>query len=281
MQENSNELRLSLLPGLIDAAKRNASRTLVDLALFEIGLVFLPAKSNVAVELPTGNVLPSEAELQRLRDSIPVQPLTLAALFMGDRVGQQVGRKSIKSSYADAISLVRNIANVLSVELVIEQAEPQGFHPGRSAVIKTVDGVTLGFAGELNPELTAQNDLPRQVSVLEINLDALFDSVPETVSANAIYTFPAATQDLSLVMDQSVSAAEIQNVIRSASGELLEDVVLVDDYRGGNLEANQKSLTFALRFRAEDRTLTQVEASEARDRAVSEANRLFGATLRA
>ncbi len=281
MQESSNELRLSLLPGLIDAAKRNASRTLVDLALFEIGLVFLPATSNATVELPAGNVLPSQAELQRLQDSIPLQPLTLAALFMGDRVGQQVGRKSIKSSYADAISLVRNIANVLSVELVIEQAEPQGFHPGRSAVIKTVDGVKLGFAGELNPELTAQNDLPRQVSVVEINLDVLFDAVPATVSATAIHTFPAATQDLSLVMDQNVSAAEVLNVIRVSCGELLEDVVLVDDYRGGNLEANQKSLTFALRFRAQDRTLTQVEASEARDKAVSEANRLFGATLRA
>ena len=281
MQESSNELRLSLLPGLIDAAKRNASRTLVDLALFEIGLVFLPATSSASVELPVGNVLPSQAELQRLQDSIPLQPLTLAALFMGDRVGQQVGRKSIKSSYADAISLVRNIANVLSVELVIEQAEPQGFHPGRSAVIKTVDGVKLGFAGELNPELTAQNDLPRQVSVVEINLEVLFDAVPETVSATAIHTFPAATQDLSLVMNLNVSAAEILNVLKVSCGELLEDVVLVDDYRGGNLDANQKSLTFALRFRAQDRTLTQVEASEARDKAVSEANRLFGATLRA
>ncbi len=281
MQESSNELRLSLLPGLIDAAKRNASRTLVDLAIYEIGLVFLPAKSGEEVSLPLGTKLPSEAELQKLHDSIPVQPLTLAALFMGDRLNQQVGRKSVRSSYADAISLVRNIANVLSVELVLEQAEPKGFHPGRTAAVKTVDGVLLGFAGELNPELTAANDLPRQVSVVELNLDLLFASVPATVSASAIHTYPAATQDLSLVLDQGIPAAAVLEVIKSASGELLEEVVLVDDYRGGNLEANQKSLTFALRFRAEDRTLTQVEASEARDRAVSEANRLFGATLRA
>ena len=281
MQESSNELRLSLLPGLIDAAKRNASRTLVDLALYEIGLVFLPAKSGESVSLPLGDKLPAGAELQKLHDSIPVQPLTLAALFMGDRLAQQVGRKSVRSSYADAISLVRNIANVLSVDLVLEQAEPQGFHPGRTAAVKTVDGVLLGFAGELNPELTAANDLPRQVSVVELNLDLLFAAVPATVSASAIHAYPAATQDLSLVLDQNISAASVLEVIKVATGELLEDVVLVDDYRGGNLEANQKSLTFALRFRAEDRTLTQVEASEARDRAVSEANRLFGATLRA
>jgi len=281
MQESSNELRLSLLPGLIDAAKRNASRTLVDLALFEIGLVFLPAKSNAQVELPIGNAVPTEAQLQNLHDSIPVQPLNLGALFMGDRIGAQVGRKSIKSSYADAISLVRNVANILSVELIIEQAEPLGFHPGRTAAIKTLDGVLIGYAGELNPELTAANDLPRQVGVVELNLDVLLAAVPATVSASAIHTYPAATQDLSLVLNRDVSAAKVLEVINSACGELLEEVVLVDDYRGGNLEDNQKSLTFALRFRAEDRTLTQVEASEARDNAVSEANRLFGATLRA
>jgi phenylalanyl-tRNA synthetase beta chain len=281
MQESSNELRLSLLPGLIDAAKRNASRTLVDIALFEIGLVFLPAKSNDQVELPIGNAVPTQAQLQKLHDSIPVQPLTLGALFMGDRIGAQVGRKSIKSSYADAISLVRNVANILSVELIIEQAQPLGFHLGRTAAIKTLDGVLVGYAGELNPELTAANDLPRQVSVVELNLDVLLGAVPATVSASAIHTYPAATQDLSLVLNRDVSAAKVLEVIKSACGELLEEVVLVDDYRGGNLEDNQKSLTFALRFRAEDRTLTQVEASEARDNAVSEANRLFGATLRA
>ena len=114
-----------------------------------------------------------------------------------------------------------------------------------------------------------------------MNLDELFELVPEVISAKAIHTFPATTQDLSLVLDENIAAAEVMDVVKVAAGELLEAIDLVDDFRGGNLPEGQKSLTFALRFRASDRTLTQTEASEARDNAVAEANRRFGATIRA
>jgi phenylalanyl-tRNA synthetase beta chain len=92
---------------------------------------------------------------------------------------------------------------------------------------------------------------------------------------------PAATQDLSLEVPLEVPAASILASIIEGAGSLLEHVDLVDDYRGANLPAGKKSLTFALRFRAEDRTLTQAEASESRDAAVALANQKFGATLRA
>jgi phenylalanyl-tRNA synthetase beta chain len=147
-------------------------------------------------------------------------------------------------------------------------------------VIKGTE-IAVGFAGELHPELAAANDLPRQVGVLEINLELLFAHAPELVQAGAVDTYPAATQDLSLVIDQNVPAGKVLEVLTQAAGELLEDIVLVDDYRGANLEEGKKSLTFALRFRANDRTLTQLEASQARDNAVSAANASFGATIRA
>jgi phenylalanyl-tRNA synthetase beta chain len=83
------------------------------------------------------------------------------------------------------------------------------------------------------------------------------------------------------VIDQDVPAGKVLEVLTQAAGELLEEIVLVDDYRGSNLEEGKKSLTFALRFRANDRTLTQLEASQARDNAVSAANASFGATIRA
>jgi phenylalanyl-tRNA synthetase beta chain len=280
MQEEINELRLSLLPGLLDAAKRNLSRNLVDLSIFEIGLVFQPASSVEPVSLPDGTSKPSEGDLAKLFASVPLQPLMLGGLFIGERTYQQVGRKATKASYADAITVVRNLAQLLSVELTVEQAEPKGFHPGRSAELKVGEQV-IGYAGEVHPELAMASDLPRQVAVFEINLDDLFNCVPETVVANAIRTYPAATQDLSLVLDSSIPAAQVLKTIWESAGELLEEVILVDDFRGGNLAENEKSLTFALRFRASDRTLTQAEASQARDQAVAEANRRFSATLRA
>jgi len=280
MQEDVNELRLSMLPGLLDAAKRNVSRTLTDLAIFEVGLVFAPS-NQAEVSLPSGVKLPSEAELAALHESVPHQPLSLGALFVGDRVAAQVGKKSVKASYQDAIQAARTAAHAVGVEVYLEQVVVQGFHPGRTAAIKVVGSDDfIGYAGELHPELAAENDLPRQVGILELNLEVLFANAPELVQAQAVHTYPAATQDLSLVLKLDVPAGDVLNVLRAAAGELLEEISLVDDYRGNNLAEDEKSLTFALRFRASDRTLTQVEATEARDAAVAAANAKFGAVIR-
>jgi phenylalanyl-tRNA synthetase beta chain len=91
---------------------------------------------------------------------------------------------------------------------------------------------------------------------------------------------PAATQDLSLVVKADTPAADVLAAVRLGAGELLEGITLTDDYRGSNVAEGFKSLTFALRFRAMDRTLTQIEATEARDAGVSEARKLFNAEIR-
>jgi phenylalanyl-tRNA synthetase beta chain len=92
---------------------------------------------------------------------------------------------------------------------------------------------------------------------------------------------PAATQDLSLVVSRDVPAAEVMTAVAEGAGELLEHISLTDDYRGENVEHDKKSLTFALRFRASDKTLTQAEATEARDAGVAAAAAKFGAVIRA
>lgn len=282
MQEDVNEMRLSMIPGLIDAAKRNVSRTLTDLSIYEVGLVFKPAKSNADVKLPNGTSLPSAKDLEALHASVPQQPLSLGALFIGNRIAEQVGRKAVRSGYADAIQAARVAFHAVGLELELVQASPLGFHPGRTAELK-VRGtdVSVGYAGELHPEVALANDLPRQVGAMEINLEVLFANAPELIQAGSLDTYPAATQDLSLVIDENVPAGQVLEVLAESAGELLEEIVLVDDYRGSNLEQGKKSLTFALRFRATDRTLTQVEATQARDNAVSAANAKFGATIRA
>jgi phenylalanyl-tRNA synthetase beta chain len=117
--------------------------------------------------------------------------------------------------------------------------------------------------------------------VFEINLDLLGALAPAVVQASEVNTYPAATQDVSLLVQSEVPAAEVLAVVREGAGQLLELVTLTDDYRGQGIEPGFKSLTFALRFRAADRTLTQAEATVSKDAAVALANQRFGATLRA
>jgi phenylalanyl-tRNA synthetase beta chain len=118
------------------------------------------------------------------------------------------------------------------------------------------------------------------VGVAEVNLEALIDSGRRETRYRDISTFMAATQDLSLVVDVSVPAGEVLRVLRQNCGELLEDIAFVDEYRGEGVPDGQRSLTFALRFRASDRTLTAAEASDAKMQGVAAAAKAFGAKIR-
>jgi phenylalanyl-tRNA synthetase beta chain len=100
------------------------------------------------------------------------------------------------------------------------------------------------------------------------------------VSPSAIAAYPAATQDLSVVVGADVPAGEVLSAIVEGAGPLLELAHLVDDYRGQGILDDSKSLTFALRFRANDRTLTAREATEAKLAGAARASERFGAAIR-
>ena len=280
MQGESPELRNSMLPGLLQAAARNLSRGTTDLALVEEGSVFLPAAGHATTSLPVGNVRPSHDQLAELNGSIPVQPRHLAGLALGDWLPQAPGQQAVQAGYPQAILAVEQIARAAGVDFAIRQATPVGYHPGRAAEV-LVSGEVVGQLGEVDPAIAAEYHLPRRVAAFEVNLDALFSHAPQVLQAAELRVMPAATQDLSLLVEAAVPAGELMTVIREGAGELLEDVSLVDDYRGENVPLGFKSVTFSLRFRAADRTLTQAEASQSKDAAVALANQKFGATLRA
>lgn len=274
-------LRRSLLPGLVETARRNRSRGLNDLSLFEVGLVFLPevGRTYGTQSLPVGDAEPSDAELAELQAGIPPQPRHVGVLLVGDLVTKQPGQSVVPSGIVDALDAVRQIALATGADIEIVQGSHQALHPGRTAELR-VAGRTVGFAGELLPELATEADLPRVVAVAELDLDAVIDLAAPGVEARPIGSYPAATQDLSLVVDAGVSASTVAAAVRDGAGALLEDLHLVDDYRGVGIPDGAKSLTFALRFRAPDRTLTAAEASDAKLAGAAEAAERTGAAIR-
>jgi phenylalanyl-tRNA synthetase beta chain len=115
---------------------------------------------------------------------------------------------------------------------------------------------------------------------MELDLTLLgFDAAP--VPAPRLSTFPVATQDVAVVVDASMPAAEVEAALRDGAGELLESLRLFDVYRGAQVGEGKASLAFTLRFRAPDRTLTVDEVTAAREAAVAEAARRTGAVPRA
>ena len=279
IQSEFGQLRTSLVPGLVLAAARNISRGMVDLALVEEGSVFLAAAGSPVLQLPIGNQRPSDQELAALKSSIPNQPRFISGLFTGNWVKQGPGQSAITAGYPQALGAVEILLQQAALGFELEQAKLPGLHPGRAARV-LVQGQAVGLVGELHPDLASENHLPRQVGIFELNLDALYALSPEIVTAKSVDVMPAATQDLSMVVATSVAASELMTTIIAGAGELLEEIRLVDDYRGAGLAEGTKSLTFALLFRADDRTLTQQEASAARDKAVALAAEKHGAVLR-
>ena len=276
-----DRLRRSGLPALVDVARRNIARGLVDVAVFETARVFLPDEGQVlgTDTIPAGAARPDQDTVAALDASLPAQPRHVAALLTGAWLVKQPGVAPEPYGVADALDVARAVAWAVGAELTVTQTTHPSLHPGRAASL-TVGGTVVGIAGELLPSLTEAADLPRVVAVAELDFDALVALAPGQVAPEPIVAYPAATQDLSLVVATSVPAGGVLDAVRGGAGPLLEYARLVDDYRGTGVNEGQKSLTFALRFRATDRTLTAAEASEARDGAVRRAGERFGATLR-
>lgn len=274
-------LRRTLLPGLVEIAHRNLARGLTDLALFELGTVFRPEPGVTYGTdfIPMGATRPGDDTLARLSAGIPPQSRRVAGLFLGDAVPKQPGAAAVPAGLADALDAVQHVALAIGVDIRPVQGSHPAMHPGRTAALR-VGEVSVGFAGELLPSLALESDLPRVVAAFELDLDVLIELGDHGRSATPIGTLPAATQDLSLVVDSAVPAGDVQAAVAEGAGELLENIRLVDDYRGQGVPVGSKSLTFALRFRAADRTLTAAEASEAKLAGLAVAAERFGATLR-
>lgn len=279
IQSERSQMRRSLLPGLVQAASRNLSRGFPNLALIEEGSVFLDAKSLGISVLPVGNLRPSVETLRQLNDSIPSQPRQLAGLALGEWTEAKLGVAGVAAGYPQMVDAVSQAISLAGATFELVQAEVSGLHPGRAAKVM-VSGEVVGHVGELHPDIALANHLPRRVGAFELNLDKIFSLAPAIVMAGEVNPMPAATQDISLLVAEDIPAAVIAKTLISGAGALLEELRLTDDYRGQGIADGRKSLTFALRFRAKDRTLTQAEVTIARDAAVLLASTTHGAELR-
>jgi phenylalanyl-tRNA synthetase beta chain len=278
ISEDEPELRTSLLPGLLATALRNIGRGNRDLALFETGTVFRPRPAAAPPPIPGVATRPTDAELAALDAALPAQPWQLAVVLCGDFAARGWWGAGRPADWADAVNAARVAGRVAGVELEPQRAELAPWHPGRCAAL-VLDGRVLGHAGELHPRVITAMGLPERTCAMELDLDAL--PAPRPAAAPEISTFPPVLLDVALVVPADVPAQAVEQTVRAAAGPLLESVRLFDVYADAErLGAGRRSLAFALRFRAPDRTLTLDEATEARDAAIAAAVEQHGAELR-
>jgi phenylalanyl-tRNA synthetase beta chain len=289
LSEDEPLMRTTLLPGLFRVLARNIGRGFADTALFEVGLVFRP-RPGAAASAPILAVDrgPSVSELASLEAALPDQPLRVGAVLTGARSLDGWWGPGRAASWADAIEAARAVGRVCRVSLDVRADKYAPWHPGRCAAIyarvaSDAGEWLAGHAGELHPRVIKEFGLPERTCAMELDLSVMFTAAEGqgAVQAPQLSSYPLATQDVALIVDAKVPAAEVEAaLVAGAPADLLEDVRLFDVYTGAQVGEEHKSLAYTLRFRAPDRTLTAAETTAARDAAVAEAGRRVGAVLR-
>ena len=280
LAETSPYLRTTLLPGLFGAVARNRSRGNDDLAIVETGSVFYAADPPSSAPRPAVTGRPTAEELAAMDAALGEQPRHLAAVLTGSWRTSDWRGGAQPAGWQQALAVTEVAARALGVSLVRRAVDHAPWHPGRCAEISTSDGVPLGHAGELHPQVIAAYGLPERTAAVEIDLSALLAAAPPRGSVAPISGYPVAKEDVALIVAVDVPAATVESALRRGAGPLLEAVELFDVYTGPQVGEGRKSLAFALRFRAPDRTLTDAESGAARDAAVAVAVQEVGAEPR-
>jgi phenylalanyl-tRNA synthetase beta chain len=314
IREEEPLMRSTLLPGLFRVATRNAGRGFADLALFEIGHAFLAKAAGPAVApVLAVDRAPTEEETARLNAALPDQPLLAGCVLTGKVEPSGWWGEGRPVSCYDAIEAAHAVLRESRVPYQLRAGQAEPWHPGRCAefVIEVAgDAVVIGHAGELHPRVVSAFRLAPRACAMELDLgviERVAAGLP-AVQAPVISGYPIASQDVALIVDQAVPAADVQAALVAGAsragagvagagvagagvagageagpgggGSLLEEVRLFDVYTGEQTGQGRKSLAYTLRFRASDRTLTDDEVAVARDAAVAEAAERTGAVLR-
>jgi len=247
--EDTSQMRTIAIPAMLETLARNYSYRNESARLYELGRVYLPDTEHETL---------CEEDLH----------LTLGAY------GDGVDFFTLKGAVEALLAELR-VANVTWTAYT----EDPVFHPGRTAEIKAGD-VTLGRLGQVHP-LTAKNfGLEGEVYAAELNVEALLPVLGADPTYVPVPKYPAVTRDLAVVCDQAVTVADLTGVIVSAGGKRLADCGLFDIYTGEQVPDGKKSVAFALKFRAEDKTLTDEDVDAVMQKILTALGEKLGAEIR-
>ena len=247
VDDSESVLRTSLMPGQLRAVAYNQRHFNGDVRLFETGHVFLPP--------PEGQLLPDERE-------------HLAVALSGEEAPA-------------AVAVLDLLAQALALPAVeLRAAARPGLHPTRSAEV-VVAGRARGAAGEVDSAVLEAWGVAGRVAWLQLDLGEVLNGPRARRRYRPVSKYPPSDVDLAFVVADGVAAAQVERALRTGAGALLARLELFDAYRGAGVPDSSRSLAYRLRFQAPDRTLTDADVAEARQRCIDEVARRLGVSLRA
>ncbi len=259
LSEEQSVMRTTLIPGLLQTAQVNLFREVPNLRVFELGKVFLARK---------GQELPEER-------------IKLAGLLTGRVHPESCHEKAREIDFFDLKGILESFLKHLGVSSynLKPLAQEPFLRPGLSARLH-VQGKDLGFLGEIRQEVLDHYDLKGPIFVFEIDFEDLVDLARDERKYRPLPKFPATTRDLALILDDHVPAAAVLDFVAQQELPYLEDVYIIDVYRGKPIPEGKKSLTLRFVYRAQDRTLTDEEVNQIQEGLTQELCQKFQAQVR-
>ena len=257
--EDRSALRQDLLASVLEVVAKNV-RFQERIAIFEIGPVFLP--------IP-GEQLPNESDRLAIAMRGPRSPLSWQVMEQGDM------------GFYDMAGVLDGLLAGLHVgDVRYEPTEHAAFHPGKCASI-LVDELELGVMGVVHP-MVAERFESADTAIVAANLDleALFERIPERYPIPPVPAFPPVLEDLAFVVDHETPAGRLEALIQETGKPLVVGVSVFDLYEGEQVGRGLKNLAFSIVYQADDRTLTDKEVASVRDAIVKRLEKELGAKLR-
>ena len=246
--EDTSIMRTIALPSMLEILGRNNAYHNKAAKLYELAKIYLPTE---------GQELPEEPKMLLLGtygagETIFTLKGELEAVFTGLRLK--------KASY----TAVKNNPS---------------YHPGRCAKV-TIDGVDVGYMGQVHPLVAKNYGIDAEVYCAEINFNKLFEMRLPEPTYTPLPKYPTVSRDLAVLCDEALTVAEVEEVMTAAAGKLLRGIKLFDIYRGTGVPEGKKSVAFSLELRADDRTLTDTDSEAVVSKVLAALSEKLGATLR-
>lgn len=260
-----SDMRPSLLPGLLSAAQRNADRGFGDVALFEVGQIFL-----------------GDTDKDQRMAAAAVRRGTAKASGAGRHWSQRAAAVDVYDAKADAMALLASLGVPVS-GLQIVAGGPSWFHPGRSGTMQFGPKGVIGHFGELHPRVLEALDVDRPLCAFEIILDALPAPKAKPTKAKAkleLSGFMPVERDFAFVVDASVNAAEIVRAAQSSGKQMVAGVNVFDVYQGTGIPEGKKSVAISVTLQPREKTMTDEEIDAIAAQIIGEVAKKTGAALR-
>lgn len=258
LRQEESLLRTTLIPALLDRFKYNIDRGQKDIRFFEMARVF-----------------------QDSGEKLPLEDLMLGGLYYRERV-PSLWEEDVKGFFIAKGALESMFAQFNIQEFSFSLSSEPFLHQGQSADIYAA-GTRLGSVGVISPEVSEKLDLKRhnpEIVLFEINLDLFYTRITKPVQYVSIPKYPSVERDIAMVVDGTLPASEIQNMIKTFASELIETVSIFDVYRGEHIPEGKKSLAFHVVYRSREKTLTDDEVERVHTELVDSVLRRTGGQLR-